>query len=304
MHRLELVILLLAAVVVLPVKAEPVRVVASFSILEDWVKIVGGEHVTVASLVGRNSDAHAFRPAPSDAKTVAGADLLVINGLGFEGWMPRLIEASGYRGEVLVASHGIETVSSTSTYRTLNHGEGIGHLTKSADPHAWHSFGNAMTYVRNIARGLSLVDPDNSDRYASNADRYIAQLKDVQADYVASFSVVPKSARKIVTSHSAFLYLAKDYDVELLTPQSGTAGIGSSAKRVARLVERIRHDNIRALFLENVVDPRMLEQVSQETGVAIGGRLYSDALSLSDGEAPSYLLMVQHNLDAILNALR
>ena len=286
---------LFALMVAMPLSANQVHVVVSFSILEDWVQEVGGSHVEVTTLVGRDSDSHAYRPTPSDAKKVASADLLIINGLGFEGWMPRLIDAAGYRGELLVASTGVKTLQSNQADHDHDHDEG--------DPHAWHSFANVVKYVRNIERGLTAIDPQNSRDYSANAERYIEQLNKLHTKYAAAFAAVPTDARKVVTSHNAFMYLADEYNIELLTPQPSTTGVGSSAQRIAQLIERIRDHNIRALFLENVVDPRLLEQVSEETGVAIGGRLYSDALSTGNGEAPTYLLMMQHNLEAILKAL-
>ena len=223
--------------------------------------------------------------------------------------MSRLIEAAGYSGEILIASNGIEVLSPDGSHGGEHDHADDDHLNddreeEGGDPHAWHSIGNAIQYVRNIERGLTRIDPKNSHEYSVKADDYIVHLHNTKAKYAAEFAVLPNSARKAVTSHNAFVYLADDYGIELLAPQSSTTGIGSSAKRVAGLVERIRHENIRALFLENVVNPRMLEQVSEETGVAIGGRLYSDALSDGDGEAPTYLLMMQHNMNVILEALR
>lgn len=302
---MRIVILLFVLFSAVPVAADTIRVVTSFSILEDWVRIVGGDRVDVYSIVGRNSDAHAYRPSPSTARKIADTDLLIVNGLGFEGWLKRLIDASGFDGNIVTASRGIDTLS--RSYSTvLANGHSHDHVTSDGrriDPHAWQSLNNAIQYVRNIESALSKFSPKDSEYFSNNAEDYIGELSAIKKEYERLFGTIPDHDRKAVTAHDAFVYLESEYNIELLAPQPGSVGLGSSARRLASLVERVKRENIRAVFLENVVDPRMLEQVSIETGVSIGGHLYSDALSDEDGEAETYVQMMKHNLDTILRAL-
>jgi len=293
---MRIVLLFLAGLFCLPASASKLNVVTSFSIIADWATIIGGTHVNVVSLVGRDSDTHTFRPTPADVSSVAGAQLLIINGLGFEGWIIRLLEIADFQGVTLVAVSGIDPFRAVESNGTQ--------ARHAVNPHAWHSLGNAVVYVRNIERALGKVDPQNSRFYSSNADNYVAALKSMDSSFAAAFSSIPEADRKLVTSHDSFSYLASDYGLELLSPGPAATGVGISARRMAMLIEQIRRHNIKAMFLENVVDPRVLEQISRETQVAIGGKLYSDSLSSTDGPAPGYMEMMRHNIETILEALR
>ncbi len=293
---MRIAILVLACLFCLPASAAKLNVAASFSILEDWAAKIGGKHINVVSLVGRDSDTHTFRPTPADVGKVANAQLLIFNGLGFEGWIVRLLEIADFRGTTLVASTGIERFGAAKSDETQ--------LRSAVNPHAWHSLRNAVNYVRNIERALSEIDPKNNSSYSANADKYVMELEELDSAYVAAFSAIPRASRKIVTSHDSFSYLASDYGLELLSPSLGAIGVGISARKMAQLIEQIRAHKIKALFLENAIDPRVIEQISRETQVAIGGRLFSDSLSALDGPAPSYIAMMQHNIETILAALK
>ncbi len=293
---MRVVLLFFACLFCLPAGASKLNVVASFSIIGDWAAIVGGKHVSVVSLVGRDSDTHTFRPTPADVGRVANAQLLILNGLGFDGWIARLLEIADFQGVTLVASTGVEGFGAVDSHGVEAH--------QTINPHAWHSLGNAAIYVRNIERALSKIDPRNSQAYSSNANNYVAALESMKSSFAAAFDSIPEDKRNIVTPHDSFSYLASDYGLGLLSPASGAVGVGVSAGKMAMLIEQIRRHKVVAIFLENVVDPRVIEQISRETQVAIGGKLYSDSLSSPGGPAPSYIEMMRHNIETILAALR
>ena len=269
----------------------PIDVVASFSILGDMVRQVGGERVRVTTLVGPDSDAHVYRPTPADARAVAGARLLVVNGLGFEGWIDRLTEASDYRGPVVTATAGVEPRRVADPDR----GE--------IDPHAWQSLANARIYVRNIADGLAAIDLAGAEIYRGNAARYDKEIDEVEAQVREAIGSLPVDRRKVVTSHDAFGYLSEAYGIEIHAPVGFSTEAEASAGDVARLIRQINREKIPAVFVENISDRRLLDQIVRETGAQIGGTLYSDALSKADGPAGTHLDMMLHNILTLVAAL-
>ena len=272
--------------------ASKVPVVASFSILGDIVQEIGGERVTVSTLVGANADAHVFQPAPQDAKRVADAKLVVTNGLGFEGWIDRLIKASGRKPMVVVASKGISAIESKD-----DHGHG------GLDPHAWQDVANVKRYATTIAAALAKIDPEGATDYAQREAAYQAKLDALEAEIKASIAAIPVERRKLITSHDAFGYFAKAYGVSVIAPQGVSTETEASAKDVAKIIRQIKAEKIPAMFLENVTDPRLIEQIARETGIKIGGKLYSDALSAQDGLAGSYIAMMENNIREMKKAL-
>ena len=268
-----------------------VDVVASFSILGDMVRQVGGDRVRVTTLVGPDADAHVYRPTPADARAVAGARLLVINGLGFEGWIDRLTEASGYKGRIVTATAGVEP------RRMADHDQG------EIDPHAWQSLANARIYVRNIADGLAAIDPAGADIYRCNAARYMEEIDAVEAQVRKAVDSLPAERRKVVTSHDAFGYLSAAYGIEFHAPVGFSTEAEPSAGDVARLIRQINREKIPAVFVDNISDRRLLDQIVRETGARIGGTLYSDALSREDGPAGTHLGMMLHNIRTLVAAL-
>jgi zinc/manganese transport system substrate-binding protein len=278
-----------------PVTAQSkIKVVATFSILGDLVKNVGGDRVEIMTLVGPDGDAHAFSPSPADAKMLAAAKLVVVNGLGFEGWIARLVNASGTKASTVVASKGIAS-------RKM---EDEDHPGKTQiDPHAWQSIANARVYVANIRDGLSKADPAGKDIYAANAKAYLAKLIVLEREVRAAVNKIPADRRKIITSHDAFGYFGAAYRVEFIAPEGVSTESAASAKDVARIIAQIRKQKIPAVFLENVSDPRLMQQIARETGARIGGRLYSDALSGPGGSAGSYIDMMRHNVRTLSAAL-
>lgn len=267
--------------------AERINVVASFSILADMVRNVGGGSVDVVTLVGPDGDAHVYAPTPADAKKVADARLLVVNGLGFEGWMPRLLQASGSKAPIAVATKGIMP-------RKMG-----GH----DDPHAWQSVANAKIYVVNIRDGLITAAPDHADIFKANADAYLAKLEVLDREVHEAVAKVPEARRKVISTHGAFGYFADAYGVTFFSPLSVSTDSEPSARDVAAIIAQIKVAKIPAVFLENISDPRLIERIAAETGARVGGTLYSDGLTGEKGEAPTYIDMVRHNIKALTSAL-
>ncbi len=286
----------------------PVKAVASFSILGDMVREVGGDRVEVITLVGPDGDAHVYQPTPADAKSVAAAKIVFVNGLGFEGWMDRLIKSASFKGPVVVASKGIKPLSMAEEHgHGHDHGKhgktGKGDDHREIDPHAWQSLKNGEIYVRNIADGLIAVDPDGAAIYRANAERFLAEIAALDQEVRGLIAKLPADRRAVVTSHDAFGYFAEAYGLKFLSPEGVSTESEASAKDVAALIKQIRAEKIPAVFMENISDPRLIEQIRKETGAAIGGTLYSDALSSADGPAPTYLKMFRYNIDTLTKAL-
>lgn len=276
--------------------AEPIDVVASFSILGDLTQRVGGARVKVHTLVGADADAHVFQPTPGDAKKLGQARLVVVNGLGFEGWIDRLVKSAGYRGEVLIASRGIKPLQVAETDHD--------HPGSAADPHAWQDLDNTRQYVDNIAAALSEVDPAGRADYRVNADRLRGEIAGLDAEIRQQLGALPAGRRVVVTSHDAFAYFARAYGIQFRSPVGVSTDAEASAADVGRLIRQIKREQIPAVFMENVSDPRLLERIRAETGARIGGTLYSDALSATGGPASTYLEMMRHNARTLFNALR
>ena len=275
--------------------AGKVKAVASFSILADMVKQVGGDRVEVITLVGPDGDAHVYEPTPADAKNLAGANILFTNGLGFEGWMDRLEKSSGFKGKVVVASTGVKP-------RTMVEEEG-GKKETITDPHAWQSLANGKLYVANIRDGLIAVDPDGKATYEANANTYLDAIAKEETDVKAALAALPKERRKIITSHDAFGYFGAAYGLEVIAPEGVSTESEASAQDVAKIIRQIKAEKIPAVFMENITDHRLLDQIASETNAKIGGTLYTDALSPPDGPAGTYLDMFRNNIETLTAAL-
>lgn len=273
---------------------EKLPVVASFSILGDFVREIGGERVAVTTLVGPDGDAHVYSPTPADAKTVAGAKLVVVNGLKFEGWLTRLVKSSGTKATVATATTGITPLKMAD-----DHGHGHG----GEDPHAWQSVANARLYVGNVRDALIAADPAGKATYEANAAAYQTKLDALEAEIKAAVARIPADRRKAITSHDAFGYFVKAYGIAFIAPQGVSTEAEASAKDVARIIRQIKAEKVPAVFLENITNPRLAEQIARESGAKIGGRLYSDALSAADGPAGTYIAMMKHNISQIEKAL-
>ncbi len=285
--------------------ADRLPVVATFSVLADIVERVGGEAVQVSSLVAAGGDVHVFQPGPHHARQLAGARLVVSNGLGFEGWIDRLVRSSGYQGKVVVATRGIEPLASVEhDHRPAPGHSGAGSTGHAgADPHAWQSVPNMQRYVANITDALCELQQAGCEAFRANADRYRAKLDALDREIRATLAAVPVDRRKVITSHGAFAYYAREYGVQFLAPVGVSTDAEPSAAAVGRLIRQIRKEKVTAFCVEGISDPRLIERIRQETGGASTGTLYSDGLSAPDGPAASYETMMRYNTRAITAAL-
>ncbi len=293
----RLLALLFLAIAATAASAQPLKVVASFSILGDLAQAVGGDRIELHTLVGPNGDAHVYQPTPADAKTIAQADLVIVNGLGFEGWIDRLIKSSGYRKQVLVASNGIRTL------KRAEEGHEHGGHQHDVDPHAWQDLANALRYVDNIAQALAQADPADRAVYQANAAKYKQAIIALDGEIKSTFNSIAKQQRKVVTTHDAFAYFSRAYGIAFVSPVGVNTDAEPSAADVGRIIKQIRREKIPAVFIENISDPRLLERIRQESGARIGGVLYSDSLSKADGPAATYLEMMRHNAKTLASAL-
>jgi zinc/manganese transport system substrate-binding protein len=275
------------ALMLAPARADNLKVVTSFSILADFVRNVGGDKVDVSALVGPSNDVHVYTPAPSDAKLVAGAKLVVINGLGLEGWLPRLLQSSGSKASILVATKGITPLK----------------LGSDADPHAWQSAAKAKIYVANIRDALDAADPANAATFNANAARYLARLDLLDREVKEAIAKIPPERRKLITTHDAFGYLAAAYGIVIVAPSGVSTETEPSARDIARIIDQIKAEKIPAVFLENISDDRLIGRIASETGAKVGGTLFSDSLTDEKGPAPTYIALVRHNIKALTSAL-
>jgi zinc/manganese transport system substrate-binding protein len=289
MPRFQLWTICLALVIAaLPARAQQrLNVVASFSILGDFVKNVGGERVSVSTLVGPDGDVHVYTPAPSDAKKIADAKLLVINGLGLEGWLPRLVQSAGSKAVIVTATDGIVPLK----------------VGSNADPHAWQSVADAKIYVTNIRDGLVTADPAGAGIYRANTETYLAKLDTLDRAVREAIAQIPPARRKVISTHKAFGYFAAAYGVDFIAPLGVSTESEPSARDIAAVITQIRTSGIPAVFLENISDDRLIARIAAETGARVGGTLYSDSLTGEKGDAPTYIELVRHNIKALTSAL-
>ena len=277
-----------ATIVAVPAHArDKINVAASLTILADFARNVGGDRVDVVSLVGPNGDAHSYVPSPADAKKLADAKLIILDGLGLEGSTARFMRAAAKDAKVVTASDGITPLR----------------LGTQSDPHAWQSVANAKTYVANIRDALIAADPAGKSVFEANAADYLRRLDALEAEVRAAIESIPPDRRKLVTTHNAFGYFGTAYEVDFIAPHGVSTEAEPSARDVARIIAQIRAQKIPAVFLENVTDPRLLERIAQESGARIGGTLYSDALTDANGPAPTYIDMMRHNVKELMTAL-
>ncbi len=320
------------------------QVVASISILADMVRQVGGDKIQLAQFVAADADAHTFEPAPTDAKVLGQAQVLVINGIDFEFWLPRLLASSGFKGQEIVATKGITPRRLTQDMHSHKPGADGGHEHAHADgrdhkdehdhhhdhkddhnhdhdhdhkhghdddhhhgefdPHAWQDLGNAVIYVRNIAQGLSAADPENQAYYAQRAADYETKIEALDQELKQAFSEVPQANRKVIVQHDAFGYFAQAYGIEFISAVGISSAAEPSAKEVASIIAQAREHDIKGIFIENISNPRLIRQIAKESGARLGGTLYSDALAKADHPADSYLGMMKWNAKQLLDVLK
>ncbi|MBS0968292.1 MULTISPECIES: metal ABC transporter substrate-binding protein [Yersiniaceae] len=272
--------------------AKTVETVASFSILGDMVQHIGGEHVHVKTLVGPDGDPHSYEPTPQDSQALAHADVVFVSGLGLEGWMDRLISASGYRGQPVVASEGVNTRQMEEDGKMIT------------DPHAWNSMQNGVLYARHIMAALAAADPQDAGYFRQRGAAYIAQLQQLDQWAKQQFADVPAEKRKVLTSHDAFGYMGREYGVTFMAPVGFSTEAEASASEVAALIRQIKQQHVSAYFIENQTDPRLVKQIAAASGAQPGGELYPEALSKPGGPAPTYVQAFQHNVTALVSSMK
>ena len=288
MTRLLWLIGLMLVATSLPARAqEPLNVVASFSIIGDFVRNVGGDRVSVTTLVGPDGDVHVYTPAPADARKIADTKLLVVNGFGLEGWLPRLVQSSGSKAMIVTATDGIKPLKTD----------------QAADPHAWQSVVDARIYAANIRDALAAADPADAAAFRANAAAYLAKLEALDREVRTAVAQIPSARRKVISTHGAFGYFAAAYGIEFIAPVGVSTESEASARDIARIITQIRTEKIPAVFLENISDVRLIRRISAETGARVGGTLFSDSLSEEKGDAPTYIELVRHNIKALTSAL-
>jgi len=287
------VVLALATLCATPLAmAKTLDTVASFTVLADIVKQIGGDRVHVKSLVGPNGDPHSFEPTPQDSEALAKADVVFVSGLGLEGWMDRLISASSYKGEVVVASKGITTRSMEEDGKRIT------------DPHAWNSMKNGETYATNVMNALIAADPQDAALFRQRGAAYLSQLQKQDKWAADSFAAIPAAKRKVLTSHDAFGYFGQRYGVTFMSPVGFSTESEASASDVAGLITQLKNEHIHSYFIENQTDPRLVKQIASATGAQPGGELYPEALTDKGGVADTYITAFRHNVTAMLNSMK
>lgn len=289
----------------LPARAETEKlsVVATFSIIGDFARAVGGDRIELRTLVGPNSDAHVYEPKPADAIALARADVVLVNGLLFEGFLQRLAEASGTSAAIATLTDGADILHDPDGgHYHYSGGQAIFHAAPN-DPHAWQSVSNAKVYVENIARAFCTADAEGCTAYEANAAAYLDRLTVLDEDIKQAIGAIPEDRRVAVVAHNAFRYFERDYGVTFLAPQGVSTESEASAAEVASLIREIREKRAAAVFAENISDARVVEQIASEAGLALGGTLYSDALSPADGPASTYIDLMRHNATTLGTAI-
>ena len=284
----RIVLLTLLVLMASPLRAaERLNVVASFSILADFVRNIGGDRINLATLVGDDGDVHVYTPAPSDAKRVADAKLVIVNGLGLEGWLPRLVQSAGSKATIVTASSGVTPLK----------------LGSNADPHAWQSVPNAKIYVSNIGNAFAAAAPDDAEFFRSQTRAYLDKLETLDREVRDALAKIPPERRKVISTHNAFGYFAAEYGVQFIAPLGVSTETEPSARDIAGIISQVKAQKIPAVFLENISDDRLIRRIAAETGAKVGGSLISDGLTGEKGPAPTYIALIRHNIKTLTNAL-
>ena len=292
MKRIGVILALALGITAQGVMAKTLNVVSSFSVLGDMVQQIGGEHVHVDTLVGPDGDPHTFEPSPKDSSLLSKADVVVVNGLGLEGWIDRLVKASGFKGQLVVASTGVKTHTLEEDGKTVT------------DPHAWNSAANGALYAQNILAGLVKADPEDKAALEATGQPYIAQLMQLDNWAKTQFSQIPQVKRKVLTSHDAFGYFSRAYGVTFIAPQGLSSESEASAAQVAEIINQIKADGVKTWFMENQLDPRLVKQIATATGAQPGGELYPEALSAKGGVADTYVKAFRHNVNTLARSMK
>ncbi|WP_027054989.1 zinc ABC transporter substrate-binding protein AztC [Mesorhizobium erdmanii] len=283
--------------------AAPLKVVASFTVIADFARNVGGDRIDVTTIVGPDGDAHVYEPSPADAVAMAKADIVLVNGLHFEGFLQRLVDASATKASIITLTKGVTPIDFKPEFADADAAEGTGGGKTVTDPHAFQSIANAKIYVKNIAEAFCAADSEGCVSYQTNAAAYTKKLDALEGEVKAAIQSIPEAKRVVITSHDAFGYFEHEYGLTFLAPQGISTDSEPSAADVAKLVEQVKQDKAAAIFVENITNPRLIEQIASETGIKVGGTLYSDALSQPDGPGSTYIDMMHNNIRQIKGAI-
>jgi len=312
-----------------PVRAQDtksVKVVATFSILADWVQNVGGENIELTTIVPAGGNAHTFDPSPEQVASIADADLIFEIGIGFESWLDDMYDASGSTAERVVVSEGVVLAAGEDSYEGEDHApesaspeadahadegdehanEGVEHGHGENDPHIWGNVTNAMSAVDVINTHLNEVDPDNAADYDANTAAYVTELEELDAYVQEATGSIPDDMRKLVTTHDTFGYYANAYDfvvVGTALNSLSTEGGDPPASEIAALVSEIQEQDVPAIFAENVSNNDLMQTIADEAGVTLAPPLYTDALGEPGSEGDTYIAMMTYNTDTIVTAL-
>jgi zinc/manganese transport system substrate-binding protein len=278
--------------------ADKPRVVATFSVIGDMVRNVAGDRVELTTIVGPGGDTELYQPTAADAGAVARAQVLFMNGLNdqFEPWLEPLLKKADFKGTKVVVSRGAKILTAEDEHTSDGREKAA-----AIDQHAWLDTRNGTVYVKNIAEALARADAANAASYREAAARYTKEIEAAGEWARAEMKTVPAAKRRVISSHDSLQYLAKEFAITLISIHGWTNDTEPSAAQLAALARQIKQERVRALFLDNMTDPRATERVAQETGVTIAGTIYGDALSKPGGEADSYIKMLRHNI-AVLKA--
>ena len=269
---------------------EKKTVVATASMMADMAKNIAGGMVNVECIVPIGGDPHLHEPTPRDAQMVNRADLIIKNGLTFEGWLDELIENSGTKAKTIRVTEGIQPIKSVE-------------YENSADPHAWMDASLGLTYIKNIKDALSELDPDNADIYAFNYGVYKTQLEDLDQYIKTAIQKIPAQKRVLITSHDAFQYYGRAYGIRLEAILGTSTDAEAQTSDIIRLNKVIKTSNVPALFVESTINPKLLKQLAKDNDIEIGGQLYADSIGDEESPAPTYIDMLKHNTDVIVAAL-
>ncbi len=295
----SLSVAILTSIWTVSASADQLKVVASFSIIGDFAQNVGGDRIELTTLVGPDGDAHVYEPSPADAVSISKADVVLVNGLSFEGFLKRLFEASSAKASVIELTNGIKPLKMEEDPNGHSEADRYGDDNGKLDPHAFQSVSNAKIYVKNIANAFCAADAVGCNTYKANAEAYSAKL-DIKDDAIKmEVASIPKEKRTIITLHDAFGYFEHAYGLTFLAPEGISTEAEASAADVASLIKQVRENKASAIFVENITNPRLVEQIASETNIKIGGTLYSDALSPADGPAATYIDMMDNNISTI-----
>ena len=266
------------------------KIIATASMIADMAQNIVGDKFEVTTIVPIGKDPHTYEPTPSDATMVAHAKVVLKNSLTFEGWLEKLIDNSGTKAKVITVTEGIDVIESVA-------------YANSADPHAWMSASNGLKYVENIKNAIVAFDVANKDYYEANYTAYTKKLKGLDEYIKTQVSTIPADQRILITSHDAFQYFGRRYDIRLESILGTSTDAQAQTSDIVRLNKVIKENNVPAVFIESTVNPKMLQQLANSNDITIGGSLFSDSIGDKDSDAPTYYDMLKYNTDVIVKAL-